>query len=127
MEVINIEEKDGSPKVILDKENGIFLFSGKSLPENAKDFYVRIINWLDEYVKVPNPVTTVIFKMEYFNTASSKRILDVFETLTEIIYNGKSVVIDWYYFDIDSEMYNAGKEYANIINIPFNFIPYEPE
>ncbi|MBI4645464.1 MAG: DUF1987 domain-containing protein [Bacteroidia bacterium] len=125
MEVINIEEKDGYPKVILDKENGIFLFSGKSLPENAKDFYAGIINWLDEYSKNTNPKTTIIYKMEYFNTASSKRILDVLEKFEEIFNMGNDIEIKWYYLDIDEDMYNAGREFANIVNIPFELIPYE--
>ncbi|MBI4645466.1 MAG: DUF1987 domain-containing protein [Bacteroidia bacterium] len=125
MKPLLIEKSDFYPKVILDKENGIFLISGQSLGENVKEFYADIINWLDEYIKAPNPMTNIVFKIEYFNTASSKRILDIFEKLEEIIYNGKSVVIDWYYFDIDNDIYNAGKEYANIVNIPFNFISYE--
>ena len=48
MEVINIEATDETPKVILDADQGIFEFSGKSLPEDVTVFYDPIIEWLEE-------------------------------------------------------------------------------
>jgi organic radical activating enzyme len=125
MEALIIEEKDGYPKVILDKGREIFLFSGKSLPENAKDFYSRIVDWLDDYSKDPLKKTKVTYKMDYFNTASSKRILDVLEKFEEIHEKGNEVQIEWYYLDIDEDMLHAGQEYANIVNVPMELISYE--
>ena len=56
-----------------------FLFSGKSLPEDVKEFYDPILSWLKEYKNDPNEETTFVMRMEYFNTASSKMILEMFD------------------------------------------------
>ena len=76
MEVIKIKGTDDTPTIILDKESGIFEISGRSLPEDVTTFYEPVLNWLDEYQEEANPKTVFAFKLVYFNTASSKLILD---------------------------------------------------
>ena len=77
MSVIKIQGTDDTPTVILDKENNIFEISGRSLPEDVVVFYKPILEWLDEYKNDPLDKTVFNFKLEYFNTASSKLLLDV--------------------------------------------------
>jgi len=76
MEILNLEGTEDTPKILLDKSNGIFEISERSLPEDSAEFYQPIIQWLDDYAADPNPSTEFVFKLEYFNTASSKLILD---------------------------------------------------
>ena len=104
----------------------MFSISGKSLPEDVKEFYYPIIDWVAEYAKVPNQETNLKVKMDYFNTASSKMILEILEKFKEILDKGFSVVVDWYYQDDDEDMQDAGEDYAEIVEVPFNFISYQP-
>ena len=83
MEALIIAKTDDTPQVHLDKTSGKFEFSGKSLPEDVSSFYKPIFDWLDAYSKNSNDSTIVEFKMTYFNTASSKVILDVLMKLEE--------------------------------------------
>src|SRR5690554_5359663 len=53
MEVINIKGTDDTPNVILDKASGQFELSGRSLPEDVNQFYEQILDWIDEYAKIP--------------------------------------------------------------------------
>ncbi len=124
MEVKRINGTDESPEVILDKEANEFSFKGKSLPEDVKEFYDPIHNWIDEYVKEPNESTVVEFKMDYFNSASSKQILDVLERFAKIKETGKEISIKWYYLEDDEDMEEAGESYADIIKIPLEMISY---
>ncbi len=62
------------PTVILDKIQNKFEFSGISIPEDAVSFYRPIIEWLEMYKSAPNNRITVVFKMNYINSASSKMI-----------------------------------------------------
>ncbi|TAD99353.1 MAG: DUF1987 domain-containing protein [Bacteroidetes bacterium] len=84
MKAINIAKTADSPSIILDKANGLFEISGRSMPLNAQKFYQPVLDWLDKYSKNPNPVTTFWFNLEYFNTGSSKLILDIFDRLEEM-------------------------------------------
>ena len=58
MERFNIKETGTTPAVILDKENGIFKFEGKTLPENVNVFYQPILDWFTEYIENPNDEQT---------------------------------------------------------------------
>ncbi|MFO8021453.1 MAG: DUF1987 domain-containing protein [Perlabentimonas sp.] len=126
MEVLSIKGSHETPEVLFDKDKGEFSISGKSLPEDVKEFYSPLIKWLEEYAASPNPETVFKIKMDYFNTASSKMILEIFEKIKEMHDAGKKVVVDWYYQDDDEDMQDAGEDYADIVEIPFNFISYQP-
>jgi hypothetical protein len=121
MEIINLEGQEDTPKVVLDKDNGIFEISGRSLPEDVSTFYSPVLNWLDKYASAPNPETSFTFKLEYFNTASSKLILDILSKL-EGVSNAKVL---WYYHEDDEDMEEAGKEFSDIVDgVPFDFKTY---
>ncbi len=120
MEIINNGGTEDTPKVVLDKGNSIFEISGRSLPEDAAEFYEPIINWIEQYQKQPNPATNFMFKLEYFNTASSKLILDVLSSLEAI--DGIKVI--WYYHEDDEDMEEAGQEFSELVDVPFEFKTY---
>ena len=120
MERLTIEGSDDTPAVLLDKSKGIFEISGRSLPEDTVTFYKPVIDWFKEYAKQPNPKTDFIFKLDYFNTASSKVILDFIASFKVI--NGLTVV--WCYRDDDEEILDAGKEFAEQVDVPFDFKSY---
>src|ERR1035437_1298597 len=76
MDALKLKGTEDTPTVNLDAAANIFELSGKSMPENVAAFYGPILAWIDEYGKKPNAETVVSFKLEYFNTASSKMIMD---------------------------------------------------
>jgi hypothetical protein len=117
MEILNLEGTADTPKIILDKGNGIFEISGRSLPEDSVEFYRPVLEWISGYAKAPNANTHFSFKLEYFNTSSSKLILDVLSALEEI----KGMEIEWYYAEDDEDMEEAGKEFSELVEIPFAY------
>lgn len=127
MDAINLEPKGDTPKVVLDKASGQFEFSGKSLPEDVASFYDPIVAWLDAYIADPNDTTKFQFKMEYFNTASSKMILQILEKIKELSNTGKEVIVEWHYPDDDEDMEEAGEDFSTIVEVPFKMISYEAE
>jgi hypothetical protein len=120
MDVLNIEGADDTPKIVFDKKNGIFQISGRSLPEDSVDFYAPVLKWIAEYAKDPNPSTEFIFKLEYANTASSKLIQDVIFALDKV----KGMKILWCSQEDDEDMEEAGKEFAELVDVPFEFKTY---
>ncbi len=124
METIKIMGTDDTPTVILDADNDIFEISGRSLPEDVTAFYEPILNWLDDYANSPNAKTVFTFKLVYFNTASSKLLLDILMKLEQMHEDGKEVLIRWFYPEDDEDMQEAGEEYADIVDIPFEQVSY---
>jgi hypothetical protein len=115
MEPILITGTFDCPGVTLDQENNIFEISGRSLPEDVYTFYDPITTWLTEYAEQPNPVTTFDFKFIYFNTATSKIILDILTLLEQIKEGGHEVLVRWHYLKEDEDMKDAGEEYSGMI------------
>ena len=77
MAKLDIESTEDTPRVLFNPEGNHFELSGRSLPEDAPSFYGPILDWLDDYYGgSPLPTTTFDIKLEYFNTASSKLVLD---------------------------------------------------
>jgi len=120
MEIINLEGTEDTPKIILDKTNKIFEISGRSLPEDSAEFYQPVLDWLSEYANDPLPETIFDFKLEYFNTASSKLILDVLTSLEDI----DNVKVHWYFYEEDEDMEEAGEEFAELVDVEFELKPY---
>jgi len=124
MEVIKIVGTDDTPSVTLDVANEIFEISGRSLPEDVAAFYEPILDWLDRYSEEAAGKTVFNFKLVYFNTASSKMLLDILLKLEEMHDSGKDVLVRWHYPDDDEDMEEAGEEYADIVEVPFEQISY---
>ncbi len=120
MEILNLESAEDTPKILLDAGNGIFEISGRSLPEDTQEFYEPILEWIEGYAESPNSKTEFVFKLEYFNTASSKLILDVLSALEDI--DGMSIL--WYFHEDDEDMEEAGEEFSELVEIPFEFKTY---
>lgn len=119
METIKIQGTEDTPKIILDAENEIMEISGRSLPEDVAVFYEPVLNWLKEYGENPNEHTIFHFRLTYFNTASSKLLLDILMILEELKEKGNDVLIKWHYPEEDEDMEEAGDEYADIVDVPF--------
>ncbi|OFX22220.1 MAG: nuclear pore complex subunit [Bacteroidetes bacterium GWA2_31_9] len=124
MDKINITGTDDVPSVILDASTGKFEMSGRSLPEDVSAFYKPILDWMAEYAENANPKTVFDFKLTYFNTASSKIILDILMQLEEMANDGKEVLIKWHYPSDDEDMEEAGEEYSEIVDVPFEKVSY---
>jgi len=125
METIVREGTPKTPYIRFDGEKGIIEIKGRSIPENSIEFYKPLIDWLEEYGNVALDETSVNVQLEYFNTSSSKCILDIFKKLESIFKKGQKVEVNWYYEEDDEDMFEAGEDYQSIINIPFKMIEME--
>jgi hypothetical protein len=116
---------DGSPKtpsIEFNATTGSLLLKGRSIPENSIEFYKPLNEWLDAYAQGPKDTTVVDVRLEYFNTSSSKCILDFFKKLEGLHENGTSVRVNWYFETDDEDMEEAGEDYDAIVGLPFNIV-----
>ena len=69
MENYFIEGTEDTPQINFNAETHTFTVSGRSLPENAIDFYAPVLEWIDTTLN-ENDSMDFIFevKIEYFNT-----------------------------------------------------------
>lgn len=110
------------PSLNFNPATGIFEIKGNSTPENAEMVYQPVIDLLNEYRDSPREKTIFNVNLDYFNTSSSKWLLNIFRILKQIGASGKSLEINWYYDPEDEDMQESGEDYQSILNIPFNMI-----
>lgn len=122
---MKITGTDEQPTIILDRISNRFEFTGKSMLEDARAFFKPVMDWLDEYSKDPNERTEVIYKMTYFNTSSSKLILDMMRKFANMYQDGHDIEVHWYYTEDDEDMLEAGEIYAERVKVPMKLINYE--
>lgn len=125
MQTLKIEAKEDTPEVVLDKEAQVFKITGKSLPEDVMEFYHPVYQWLEEYVKSPNPETIFVMNIEYFNSASHKAINDLLDILSEIKSSRNSILIKWHFLREDEDMLEAGHDYADLTGLDFDYVGYD--
>ncbi|OFY84319.1 MAG: nuclear pore complex subunit [Bacteroidetes bacterium RIFCSPLOWO2_12_FULL_35_15] len=125
MDQLNFEGTEDTPTVMIDRAKELFQLSGRSLPEDVTAFYKPVIEWLDLFSESPTKNLTLEVKLEYFNTASSKIILDILMKLEEIHQEGSSVIqVNWLYDKRDDDMLEAGEEYKDLVEVPFELLGY---
>ncbi len=111
---------DNTPKVILNEELNIYLFTGKSLPEDANEFFKPIKKWFSMFE--PKRKAVFEFKFDYLNTASSKLILDIFFIIEKLHQKGFDVYVIWYHLEDDEDMKEIGEEYSDLVALNFEII-----
>ncbi|MCC7302882.1 MAG: DUF1987 domain-containing protein [Bacteroidia bacterium] len=123
MERLHIEASSGLPLVDFNPATGELLIKGKSVPENGKLFFERLMVWINEYSKSPHVSTHVTFHLEFFNISSSKSFLFLMYKLMEMKERGHDVRISWIYSD--AYILGAGRDYAYMVRLPFEFTKAE--
>ncbi|MCK5846716.1 MAG: DUF1987 domain-containing protein [Bacteroidales bacterium] len=127
MDNLIIDGTRQTPEINFDSETGILKLEGRSIPENTFEFFTPVLNWLDEYANSAPGKTIAKINLEYFNTSSSKYILEILKKLKVLLNDGKEVLVEWYYEEDDEEMMETGEDYEDVSGLPFKIISFEEE
>lgn len=126
MEPLKLEESPLTPEINFDADLGLLEFKGKSIPDNPLEFFQPIMEWLENYAGNPKQETTVNIYLFYFNSASSKYLLDFFKQLEQLHDSGRSdVTINWHYEKIDENSMEDGQDFMEVLELPFNLVEVE--
>ncbi|HON18572.1 MAG TPA: DUF1987 domain-containing protein [Salinivirgaceae bacterium] len=121
METIIVEQTHTSPKIHLDGENGVITLSGRSIPDNAMKVYRPVIDWIEKYLVFPKPRTTINIDLTFFNTSSSKYLLEILKMFEAFSRHGFIVEVNWYYHDEDVQ--DLIKDYQALVDLDIKCLP----
>ena len=107
-----------NPNFILDPESGLIEFKGNSIPEDAGAFYKPILHKIEEYFLTPYPLTVVSISLKYYNSSTSKWLLNLFQLFKKFNERGYDIFIKWYYDADDEESIYTAQDYSNLLDIP---------
>jgi hypothetical protein len=104
MERLVIEASTHTPLIEFDP-CGKLKLEGRSFPENVAIFYDPLIDFVKE-LHVES--VTIDVNLEYFNTASSKKLMDLFKHL-DANRNVQSILINWHYEEGDDDNFETAE------------------
>jgi hypothetical protein len=115
------------PHVHFNADTEHCLIEGESYLEDAFEFYDNLIKWFEEYFQAHQQVV-LDFRLSYFNTSSSRALVDLIRALKLQQEKGKKVTINWYYPEPDyDDMRLEGEDFMHETGMELNFISYAAE
>lgn len=119
MEDLIIERTAKTPEVSFLATEKKMTLAGRSIPENSIQFYEGLLDWTNAFCSSSPGQAEVHIKLEYFNTSSSKCLMDLLKRLEQ---GDCEAEVYWYYEEEDEDMQEAGEDYAAIIQLPFKLV-----
>lgn len=127
MERLYYEESERTPEVILDHENGLMKLKGKCIPEDAHSFFVPIINWVSELFESDKSDRNTDYRFEisceYYNSASAKMLVYLFDKIAEIQKTGYNLNVVWYCSQDDPDLMDSINDYSDITGVKISIEP----
>lgn len=123
MEKIEIQKTVSTPHMIIDEQKNYLLLSGESFPENIMKFYTPLIAWLDNYLATDFPSFTFDCHLVYFNSSTSKLLMNVLTSMDNAAVRGKKVTVNWHSSRENDVIIECGEEFGeDFVNLEFNII-----
>lgn len=118
------EDKPFIPEVSFDGATGICLIEGESYLEDSFGFYDRLGKWISSFHKEGGTSIRLSVKLKYFNTSSSRSLLELFKTVKQVEQEGLKVHTTWYYPDIDPDILMDGEDFMDESDLQMEFKEY---
>ena len=125
MKELILEPKTDTPGIVFRPAVNEFRIFGKSLPEDAKEFYDPILSYLKRYKETPNTETLLEINLEYYNSASVRKLVSILNIFDKIAKKGKKVEVTWLYEETDEVMKENGIDFQDIVSMPFKLQSYK--
>jgi hypothetical protein len=104
MQDITIAQTNNTPQVIFETNGNLFL-KGRSLILDVDVFYQPLCEWVK---RLNRPSVTVNLKFDYFNSASSKKILELLKII-DANNNVKDFNVFWHFETDDEDILEIGQ------------------
>lgn len=114
-----IAKTEETPEVCFDPEKGMYSIRGRSLPENAHQFYQPILDWIKWFSPQIKSELVLELEMDYFNSSSGRFL---YELLTHLESNSKArnyITVRWYCELDDELMLEKGEELSQLLELQF--------
>ncbi len=125
METLNIGPTRHTPAIVYEPDARRLRFEGESYPENAAQFYEPIFAWLQKRLQdQPSPLSVDV-TMNYFNSSSSKALLDIFDMLDQAAGKGMDITVNWRFHEDNDIGEEYGEEFSeDMQHLTFNLVRF---
>ncbi|MGM0550803.1 MAG: DUF1987 domain-containing protein [Bacteroidota bacterium] len=136
MNTLFLEPTEYSPRVKFTPDEHCLEITGISRPEDVIGFYEPLLQRINQYLSMleeldeetrKDIIITLVFDLEYINSASSKYLLQVISHFKQLLDKGMEVEVYWYYEDPDDQILEDGEDLSEVLKVPFRFVTRDEE
>lgn len=121
MKRLEIAETNNTPHIVLDPDSNTFLIEGKSFPEDGKEFYRPVIEWMNEYKTTYPSSFKIEFNLFYLSSSSVISIKQVLMKAIDMQAQGTKITVVWNYDEDDEDIKKTGEDYEKLLQMKFLF------
>jgi hypothetical protein len=116
---LHLPPTEDTPEVRFDAEAGVLSISGRSLPENAWQFYQALVEWTRNYCARISQPTRVELHLDYFNSSSGRYLFEILTIIEQQARDRTSFRVIWKADRDDELMIEKGEELKSLVDLPF--------
>lgn len=120
---LHISPTEETPEVFLSPDGKPSFIAGRSLPENAHEFYHPVLQWIREHSRNEKTSLQLELKFDYFNSSSGRFLFEILSVL-ENSGNRSNYSIIWAVESDDDLMLEKGEELKSLIDLSFQIKTY---
>lgn len=121
LEALHIPSSAETPEVTLNPERDTYRIVGRSLPENAHQFYQPIIDWFGKLLDAGPRQLELELYLDYYNSSTGRYLMELMLELEE--RSGEcNVGILWKADAEDDIMIEKGEEFRQLLKIPVRLL-----
>lgn len=121
MKRIELKETNNTPHIVMDTVSNSITLEGKSFPEDSKDFYKTVLDWLNDYIASNPSSFSITFNLFYLSSSSIISVKQILMKIVEMVNKGAKAKVIWCYDDDDDDIRKTGEDYARITKLDFEF------
>jgi len=121
-----------TPGILLDPDQNRYIIRGNSRPEDVRELYFPVIEWLADFRKLllsddhsgfteENPFV-MQFDLVYFNSSTAKFLFDIIHEFRQMKECGIPIAIIWHYDEEDIDMKEAGENLSYLAELEFIYL-----
>jgi len=116
-----------TPQVKFTASSGLCEISGESFMESVKDFYDTLMDWLRRYMRDVDGNISLHIRLSYYNSSSSRCILDMLRLLKGYELQGHEVEVVWYLDTTEDYSVEDIEDFSINTGLHIHIVPITPE
>jgi hypothetical protein len=123
MESFVRERTKSTPWINFDPKQNFLEIKGESYPENSAKFYSPMLEWLEEFLRQATQNVQVDIELVYFNSSSSKILMNFFDLLEDTAQRGIQISVTWKYNEDNDIALECGEEFQeDLEHVAFDLV-----
>ncbi len=121
MKRLEIPASNNTPHILLDADANVLLIEGKSFPEDSKEFYREVIEWMDELKTTQPKELKICFNLFYLSSSSIISVKQFLMKTVELSNAGTKTTIVWSFDEDDDDIKKTGEDYQKLTKLNFEY------